>query len=188
MFESLYSTFTQSILLGRLSPDFSKCSWVFQFNFHFSLSFQSSFQLEFASIFVFLLGWLFKILSLSFDSALCSCFIGHHSGFLQLSGRTPSLKDIKAITAAEVTEGCCLLTWSVCFPVNPTCPGVAESTVTWALPNQSLIKKFSHRLAYSQSWWRHFSIKISPPQICLCCVKLTKTNQDLLQCPMCDRE
>lgn len=34
---------------------------------------------------------------------------------------------------------------------------MAPPTVAWALRNQSVIKKMSYRLAYTQILWRHFS-------------------------------
>lgn len=190
MFESLYSTFIQFILHGRLYPDFSNCDWVFSIEF--------SFQLEFLifisawacfNIYASLMGWLFKILSLSFHSALCSCFLGHHSGFLQLSDHTPSLKDNNAINAAEVTEGCCFIDLVSLLSCEPHLPRGGRTNSDLSPPKPVINQGIPHRLAYSQFWWRHFSIKIPHyPQIGLCCVKLTKTNQDLLQCPMWDRE
>jgi len=34
--------------------------------------------------------------------------------------------------------------------------GMALPTISWALPHQSVIKKMSHRFAYSPIFWRHF--------------------------------
>lgn len=136
------------------------------------------------SIYTSLLSLVFKsCIVVVISSALCSCFLGHHSGVLQLSGHTLSLREVRTINAPEAAEECSLPTWSVCFLVNPTCPGLAEPIVGWALPNQSLIKKFPTDLP-TGVWMKTFlNEDPSLPRYVYVCVKLTKTNQDLPQGP-----
>jgi hypothetical protein len=47
---------------------------------------------------------------------------------------------------------------SACFLIVPriTIPGMAPSTMGWALPYQLPVKKMPCRLAYSPILWRHF--------------------------------
>ena len=49
--------------------------------------------------------------------------------------------------------------------------GVAPPTVGWTLPNQSLVKKISYRLAYRQSDGGIFSVKVPFSQMTLACVR-----------------
>lgn len=86
---------------------------------------------------------------------------------------------------AEVMEWCCLLAcpfmaWSACVHILPrtTCPGMG-----WALPHQSFIKKFPHRIAYEPMWWMLFLNLSSPSNTVVACIKLEKnlTRKQLKQ-------
>jgi len=54
----------------------------------------------------------------------------------------------------EAMEKCCLLACSVCFHIEPrtTSSGTTPSTMGWALPHQSLMKK----MPYGWILWKHF--------------------------------
>ena len=83
---------------------------------------------------------------------------------LQLSGHTPSLREVGAGTLCrnleagadtEAMEGAAY--WLVphgllsllSYRTQDHSPGMTPPTMNWALPHQSLIKKMPYRLAYS---------------------------------------
>ena len=87
--------------------------------------------------------------------------------WLTLPHHCSSLKEVRTGTQgrnkeagadAEAMERGCLLACTACFSIEPriTSPGVAPSTMAWALPHQSLTKSVPYRLAYSPILWRHF--------------------------------
>lgn len=61
----------------------------------------------------------------------------------------------------ELTETC-LLGFKACIimlgPVQPTCPGMAPSTVGFYLPRQLAIKKMPHRAVWSKQFFRWGSV------------------------------
>ena len=91
---------------------------------------------------------------------------------IKFSGHTPSLRgdragtqgrSLESGTEAEAVEEDCLLacsswvTQSVFFlyKLRSTSPGTASSTMGFALPHQSLIKKIHHRLYLGPIWLEH---------------------------------
>ena len=77
---------------------------------------------------------------------------------------------------AEAMERHCLLACSECFHIEPRTisPGVAPSSMDWALPQQSLIKRTHNRLAYSLILWEaFFSIEVPSSLMTLAYVELT---------------
>lgn len=101
-------------------------------------------------------------------------------------------KSLEGEATGETMEECCLsllpMTFMACPSIHPsaTSPGVALaavaalptvatlSTVAWALPHQSPIKKMSHNLAYQQSAKGIFSVENPFSQMTINYVKLTK--------------
>lgn len=69
---------------------------------------------------------------------------------------------------ADATEKHCLLDcfcipYSAWFLMQPrtNCSGVALSTMGWALPHQSSVKKISPSFAHRPMWWRKFFNQVS---------------------------
>ncbi|EDL13592.1 mCG147471 [Mus musculus] len=71
--------------------------------------------------------------------------------------------------------GLLIMACSACLLIEPRTPShsLAQPIESWALSNQSLIKKMPYTFAYNPSNGGSFLVKIPSSQMILICVKLT---------------
>ena len=82
------------------------------------------------------------------------CFHIHSPSLREVRTGTQPGQDPEVGADAEAMEGCCLLAYSSCFPIEPRTTSPGWYQIDGSLPHQSLIKKIPYMPVYSLR--RHF--------------------------------